>query len=32
MNDKNILNSCKCCFTGHRPEKLAIPETEVKQL
>lgn len=20
----------RCCFTGHRPEKLSIPESEVK--
>lgn len=32
MNDKKILNSCKCCFTGHRPEKLVVREMEVKQL
>lgn len=32
MDNKNIVNSCKCCFTGHRPEKLAVSEKEVKQL
>ena len=20
----------RCCFTGHRPEKLSLPESEVK--
>lgn len=29
MNE--IKNKC-CCFTGHRPEKLHLPETEIKRL
>ncbi|MBR2847189.1 MAG: DUF1273 family protein [Clostridia bacterium] len=29
MNE--IKNKC-CCFTGHRPEKLHLPETEIKWL
>lgn len=26
------MNSKRCCFTGHRPEKLHIPESKVKSL
>ncbi len=28
MNEKRLK---RCCFTGHRPEKLNMPEQEVKQ-
>ncbi len=27
-----MLESKRCCFTGHRPEKLDMPEREVKKL
>ena len=26
------MRSKRCCFTGHRPEKLDVPEREVKKL
>lgn len=26
------MNSKRCCFTGHRPEKLHISESKVKTL
>lgn len=26
------MNSKRCCFTGHRPEKLHLPESKVKAL
>ena len=32
MTDKNALRSRRCCFTGHRPEKLNISEEVVKEL
>lgn len=27
---KKELRNHRCCFTGHRPEKLAMPEAEIK--
>ena len=30
MKSKKCLH--RCCFTGHRPEKLSLSETEVKPL
>ena len=33
MNDsKSDLKRHRCCFTGHRPEKLGISETRAKVL
>jgi len=29
---ENELRKLRCCFTGHRPEKLQMPEKEVKKL
>ena len=31
MNELENRKHC-CCFTGHRPEKLHLPETEIKRL
>lgn len=31
MNELDNKKYC-CCFTGHRPEKLRLPETEIKRL
>ncbi len=31
-NDENELKRHRCCFTGHRPEKLAFSEHKVKKL
>lgn len=31
MNEIENKKHC-CCFTGHRPEKLHLPETEIKRL
>ena len=30
MPTKSTLHPYRCCFTGHRPEKLTMPEAEVK--
>ena len=31
MNE-NELGKHRCCFTGHRPDKLQLPEKEIKKL
>ncbi len=28
---ESIRRLSRCCFTGHRPEKLGVPESEVKE-
>ncbi len=30
MTTEEEKRLCRCCFTGHRPEKLQTPETEIK--
>lgn len=32
MNDETELRKHRCCFTGHRPEKLSISEKELENL
>ena len=32
IDSKSDLNLHRCCFTGHRPEKLGISEAEIKSL
>ena len=30
--DESVLRKHRCCFTGHRPEKLSIPENRLAKL
>lgn len=30
--DEKELRKHRCCFTGHRPEKLAVPERQLEYL
>lgn len=30
--DESVLRKHRCCFTGHRPEKLSIPENRLAEL